>query len=117
MLVVGAPREYSELIGCQVVHQESGSFRFVHAFFACADAYRNWLEGFVAQLAPDAVLWVSWPKKASKVTSDMDENLVRDFALPFGIVDIKVCAVDETWSGLKFMVRKDLRSQWPLKGT
>lgn len=60
-------------------------------------------------LAPDAVLWVSWPKKASKVPTDITEDVIRELALPMGWVDVKVCAVSEVWSGLKLVVRKELR--------
>jgi hypothetical protein len=60
-------------------------------------------------LAPDAVLWVSWPKKASKVPTDITEDVIRELALPMGWVDVKVCAVSEVWSGLKLVVRKTLR--------
>ena len=61
-------------------------------------------------LKPDAAIWVSWPKKASKVPTDITEDTIRAVALPMGLVDVKVCAVDETWSGLKLVLRKELRS-------
>ena len=61
-------------------------------------------------LAPAGFVWVSWPKKAAKTDTDITENVVRDVALPTGLVDIKVCAVDETWSGLKLVIRKSLRT-------
>ena len=57
----------------------------------------------------DAAVWVSWPKKASKVSTDIIEDTIREIALPMGLVDIKVCAVDATWSGLKLVIRKELR--------
>lgn len=57
------------------------------------------------KLEPDGMLWVAWPKKASGRKTDLNENVVRDTGLGFGLVDVKVCAVDETWSGLKFVVR------------
>jgi hypothetical protein len=60
-------------------------------------------------MRPDAAIWVSWPKKASKVPIDITEDTVRAVALPMGLVDIKVCAVDEVWSGLKLVVRKENR--------
>ncbi|HEY5721356.1 MAG TPA: hypothetical protein VIT45_03450 [Allosphingosinicella sp.] len=60
-------------------------------------------------LARDGFLWVSWPKKASKVETDITEDVIRDVALPLGLVDVKVCAVDATWSGLKLVIRKELR--------
>jgi hypothetical protein len=61
------------------------------------------------QIAPDGMVWVSWPKKASKVPTDITEDTIREVALPMGFVDVKVCAVDETWSGLKLVIRKELR--------
>jgi Protein of unknown function (DUF3052) len=60
-------------------------------------------------VATEGVIWVSWPKKSSGVETDVTEDVVREIALPVGLVDIKVCAVDETWSGLKLMIRKELR--------
>ena len=60
-------------------------------------------------VAPDGAVWVSWPKKASKVPTDIVEDTIRAVALPLGFVDVKVCAVDEMWSGLKLVVRRDLR--------
>ena len=63
-------------------------------------------------LAPDGFIWVSWPKKAAKIATDISEDVIRELVLPGGIlVDVKVCAVDETWSGLKLMIRKDRRSK------
>ena len=61
------------------------------------------------QIAPDGQVWVSWPKKAAKVPTDITEDTIRELALPMGFVDTKVCAVDETWSGLKLVIRKELR--------
>ena len=61
------------------------------------------------KLAPDGMVWVSWPKKASKAPTDVTEDTIREVGLPMGFVDVKVCAVDETWSGLKLVIRKELR--------
>jgi hypothetical protein len=60
-------------------------------------------------VAPDGMVWVCWPKRASKVPTDMTEDVVREVLLPTGLVDVKVAAVDEMWSGLKLMVRRELR--------
>lgn len=60
-------------------------------------------------LAPDGMLWVAWPKRSSGATTDMTEDVVRDVALPTGLVDTKVCAIDQTWSGLRLVVRRELR--------
>ena len=62
-----------------------------------------------AMMEPDAGLWIAWPKKASKVPTDITEDVVRDVALPTGLVDNKVCAIDATWSGLRLVIRKELR--------
>jgi hypothetical protein len=62
-------------------------------------------------LAPDGFVWISWPKKASKVATDISEDVIRDVVLPLGLVDVKVCAVDQIWSGLKLVIRKALRRQ------
>ncbi len=71
------------------------------------------LERLLAELrgtiAPNGMVWVSWPKKAAKVPTDITEDTIREVALPMGFVDVKVCAVDETWSGLKLVIRKELR--------
>ena len=61
------------------------------------------------QIAPDGQVWVSWPKKASKVPTDITEDTIREICLPMGFVDTKVCAIDEIWSGLKLVIRKELR--------
>lgn len=78
---------------------------FVTRRAALAAALRRW----PPRLRPDAALWVSWPKKASRVETDVTEDTIRELALPLGLVDIKVCAVSEVWSGLKLVRRKALR--------
>ena len=60
-------------------------------------------------IRPAGQIWVSWPKKASKVPADITEDVIRDVALPIGLVDVKVCAVDDIWSGLKLVIRRELR--------
>ncbi|HXS49902.1 MAG TPA: hypothetical protein VN713_07225 [Sphingomicrobium sp.] len=67
------------------------------------------LEQLLPLLSPSGFIWVSWPKKASKVPTDITEDTIRSACLPMGLVDVKVCAVDETWSGLKLMIRKEKR--------
>ncbi|OGS49301.1 MAG: hypothetical protein A3J40_07580 [Erythrobacter sp. RIFCSPHIGHO2_12_FULL_63_10] len=61
------------------------------------------------KIAPDGQIWVSWPKRASQVPTDVTEDTIREVCLPLGLVDTKVCAIDETWSGLKLVIRKELR--------
>ena len=67
------------------------------------------LQRLRTDIRPDGVIWVSWPKKAARMPTDVTEDVVRELALPLGLVDIKVCAVDETWSGLKLVIRRELR--------
>ncbi|MDZ7869507.1 MAG: DUF3052 family protein [Rheinheimera sp.] len=90
---------------------------------SAADGSTDWVQLFVTEraqltsllqqlracLKPDAVIWVSWPKQAAKRPTDIREDDIRNIALPLGLVDIKVCAVDATWSGLKLMLRRELR--------
>jgi hypothetical protein len=80
-----------------------------HLFHTSAAKLEADLKALRAKLAPDGMIWVSWPKKAAKMDTDITEDTIRKVALPMGYVDIKVCAVDETWSGLKLVIRKALR--------
>ena len=81
----------------------------VHVFTARRATLEKTLAACRKTLAPAAAIWVSWPKKAAKVPTDITEDTIRAIALPLGLVDIKVCAVDDTWSGLKLVLRKELR--------
>ncbi|TDM08157.1 MAG: DUF3052 domain-containing protein [Ideonella sp. MAG2] len=89
--------------------QASPSIDFVHLFVTQKDELQTQLVALRQSLRSDAGIWVSWPKKASKMPTDVTEDTIRALALPLGFVDIKVCAVDEVWSGLKLVVRKELR--------
>ncbi|QHO72190.1 DUF3052 domain-containing protein [Bradyrhizobium sp. CCBAU 051011] len=83
----------------------------VHLFATEAKGFATKLRSYRAAIEPDGMIWVSWPKKASGVATDLTENIIRDTALPLGLVDIKVCAIDDTWSGLKFVIPKDQRAK------
>ena len=85
----------------------------VHLFATEAKGLAAKLRSYRAAIEPDGMIWVSWPKKASGVATDLSDGVVRDTALPLGLVDIKVCAVDETWSGLKFVIPKTQRIKRP----
>jgi len=80
-----------------------------HVFVTEKTALEAHLAALRHQIAPDGQIWVSWPKKASKVPTDITEDTIRELCLPLGLVDTKVCAIDETWSGLKLVIRKELR--------
>lgn len=78
---------------------------FIHLFVKDQQEFKKQFINGQKRLKNDGMLWVSWPKKSSKVPTDLDENVIRDFGLRQGLVDVKVCAVSEIWSGLKFVVR------------
>ena len=81
----------------------------VHIFTTSKRILAKLLQSCIGRMAFDAALWVSWPKKSSKIKSDVTEDSIRGIALPLGLVDIKVCAVDDQWSGLKLVIRKEKR--------
>ena len=83
----------------------------VHLFVTRREELQERLSVLRRSLKPDAALWVSWPKKAAKVATTITEETIRELALPLGFVDIKVCAVTEVWSGLKLVIRKELRGK------
>jgi hypothetical protein len=84
-------------------------FDFVHLFVTSRKKYETEVLKLRDKLKPDGMIWISWPKKASKVETDMDENVIRDFALKNKLVDVKVCAVNQVWSGLKLVIPVKLR--------
>ena len=109
-----APRNYMELVtplpeGVEVVRKIDGETDIVHIFSTERARLKSALCDSLGKLRQDGSIWVSWPKKSSKVSTDITENTIREVALPMGLVDIKVCAVDEVWSGLKLVVRKKNR--------
>lgn len=81
-----------------------GDKNFIHYFVKEAAGLRKTLTVLKNEIVPDGMIWVSWPKKGSKVVTDVGEQLIRDTALSIGLVDIKVCAVDDVWSGLKLVI-------------
>ncbi len=91
------------LAECKVA--KSGPLDFAMVFAKSQTELKKQFAGFAKQLAPAGMLWVSWPKKASGIATDMNENDVRRIGLDAGLVDVKVCAVTEIWSGLKFVRR------------
>ena len=114
VLVLDAPKGYLGLLHdlpehVRFVSTASGSTDLVHTFCTTKTAMAKALAALRRKLSPTAVIWVSWPKKSSRVETDITEDIVREAALPLGLVDVKVCAIDEVWSGLKLVVRKELR--------
>jgi hypothetical protein len=112
--LLGAPSGYRKLLeplpeGVVFESRSSQRTDIVQAFGTSKAELARTLTQCRKSLRPDAAVWVSWPKKSSKVPTDITEDVIRAVALPMGFVDIKVCAVDDTWSGLKLVVRKELR--------
>ena len=107
--LLGAPpgfREALELPESMTVHERlRGRFDFIHFFARSASELRRKLPALREALATDGMLWLSWPKKSSGVATDLDDGVVRAAGLGAGLVDVKVCAVDEVWSGLRFVFR------------
>jgi hypothetical protein len=113
---IDAPGDYLSMLeplpaGVSFQRNANLSTDLVHLFILEREELSRALSALRKQLKPEAAVWVSWPKKASKVPTSVTEDVIRQVALPLGFVDIKVCAVNEVWSGLKLVVRKELRSQ------
>ncbi len=109
-----APSDYVRLLEpmpADVVFETNVSREtdIVHVFAERKASLKTELEALRHSIKPAGAVWVSWPKKASKVPTDITEDTIRELALPLGFVDVKVCAVSEIWSGLKLVIRKELR--------
>ena len=114
VVLLDAPPNLSELLG-ELPSGVKVSRRLTHGadvvlIFVeyAADLSRKVL-ALKSAVAPDGMVWVAWPKRASKMPTDLTEDVIRDIVLPTGLVDVKVCAIDATWSGLKLVIRKALR--------
>ncbi|MEK6748814.1 MAG: hypothetical protein AABY83_06365 [Pseudomonadota bacterium] len=118
VLLINAPASYKSWLGeiaerlTYVTHPMPGLLAG-HLFFTDADALTHTLVNCREQWAPAGFLWVSWPKRSAGVPTDITEDRIRGIALPMGWVDIKVCAVDPTWSALKLVIRKSQRNKPP----
>lgn len=97
-------------------HDFFAAMPFVHLFVDQRADLSRLIGQLVGVLDPAGTVWVSWPKKASRVATDITEDTIRDVVLPLGLVDVKVCSVTDLWSGLKLMVRKENRREWSLDG-
>lgn len=108
------PEGYMDLLGelplgVKVLKRKSKEVDFIHLF---AKDEKTFLKSFLKikdEIKKDGMIWVSWYKKASKIPTDMSEDVIRNKALSLGLVDVKVCAVDANWSGLKIVWRKENR--------
>lgn len=112
---IDAPAGYRTLLaplpnGVSFTSEVAADAPFVHLFLKERKTLEKELKRLRRLVADAGVLWVSWPKKSSGVATDITEDVIREVCLPLGFVDVKVCAVDETWSGLKLMIRRENRA-------
>jgi hypothetical protein len=108
--ILSAPATYDRVLGPlpKTVRRRTratGPLDLVHVFVTSRRAFERRIASLKRALVPAGALWVSWPKRASGVATDLTEDAVRAVGLAHGLVDVKVCAVDTTWSGLKFVRR------------
>ena len=111
LLTVNAPKEYKSWLGelpddVKLVTKAKPPIEVAHIFTTESAFLDAELSRLRNELKQDGFVWVSWPKKSSKVPTDITDNIIREIALPLGFVDIKVCAVSDVWSGLKLVIRK-----------
>jgi hypothetical protein len=116
VVLIRAPTNYRKLLGpiasrVEFSDQIKNASNFVHIFTKSRGELEKRLAILREKVADTGIVWVSWPKKSSGVRTDVTEDVVRSIALPLGFVDVKVCAIDETWSGLKLMVRRTNRKR------
>jgi hypothetical protein len=114
LVAIDAPTDYRGWLGklptgVAVVSEPGRSLHAVHVFATKRSAMEKHVSRLRRRLEQDGFVWVSWPKKASGVATDITEDAIREVALPLGFVDIKVCAVSDIWSGLKLVIRKSER--------
>lgn len=116
--IIHAPVNYFELLpdlpeGIKIVKTKSKSLDFIHLFSKEAKELNQFIPELKNELVSNGMIWISWPKKSSKIPTDVTEDVIRAIALRIGLVDIKVCAVDEIWSGLKLVIpvrdRRDMK--------
>jgi Protein of unknown function (DUF3052) len=114
LLPVNAPADYRSILDplpqdVTFARTDASDLDVVHLFTKTRAELMELIGRYFVKIKQDGAIWVSWPKKASGIPSEVTEDTVREVALPLGLVDIKVCAVDETWSGLKLVIRKENR--------
>jgi hypothetical protein len=114
LVAIDAPREYRSWLGelppgVRVVSRPGKPLQAAHVFVTKLSVLEKKLAALRKALEQNGFVWVSWPKKASKVQTDIGEDQIREIALPLGFVDIKVCAVSDVWSGLKLVIRRKER--------
>lgn len=104
------PDHYFSLLGEEAKYisktrELTKQYDFVHVFFFSKSELEKHVQNMIGHMSHGGFFWISWPKKSSGIISDLDENVLREVVLPLGWVDVKVCAIDQTWSGLQFRKR------------
>jgi hypothetical protein len=120
LLAIDAPPEYRTWLGklpagVRIVSKTGKPLQAIHLFVTRRARLEEELARYRQRLEQNGFVWVSWPKKAARVDTDITEDTIREVALPLGFVDIKVCAVSDVWSGLKIVIRKSARAEAFLK--
>jgi hypothetical protein len=113
VLLVNAPNDYSQLVELDISSQKAGKNEkpdFIHVFVTTKTELEKELNALLSNIKPTTIIWVSWYKKAAKIPTDVTEDVIREIALKSILVDVKVCAVTDVWSGLKLVVRKEKRN-------
>ena len=118
VVVKNPPDRYADLVaplpaGVKLNSRMSNDIDVLHVFVRARSELVRCLPIAMARIKQNGMIWVSWPKKAAGVATDVTEDVVRAVALPLGLVDVKVCAVDDIWSGLKLVIRRENRTQRP----
>lgn len=120
ILFIALPKELNDLrksrnfieiaqAGWETFTDGEPGYDMIHGFTASRAVLETAAQPLMGQITRDGAIWISWPKKASRVPTDITEDVIREVVLPIGLVDVKVAAVDEVWSGLKLVIRKELR--------
>jgi hypothetical protein len=115
--VIGAPDGFTDRLAAQLGDEaeirteieDAALFDVIVAFVTWQTELEDKLALLRSRMAPACGLWIAWPKRAARVPTDMTDNVIREIALPTGLVDNKVCAIDQTWSGLRLVIRRELR--------
>ena len=120
VMFISLPKELKELrvsrhfaemaeAGWETFTDGDKGYDLIHGFTASRAVLENSAKPLMEEIDRNGTIWISWPKKASKVPTDITEDVIREVVLPIGLVDVKVAAVNEIWSGLKLVIRKELR--------
>jgi hypothetical protein len=116
--ILGAPEDLRIDLpqGVRLRRQARGAAEVIVAFIKKRTDFERRVSSLEKMIFPDGALWIAWPKRASGIPTDVTDDVVREIALPEGLVDNKVCAVDDTWTALRLVWRRELRGQVPIRG-